>query len=162
MPSWTKRELVLQAFEEIGLASYVFDLEPEQLNSALRRLDAMMSGWSANGIRVGYPLPRNPSESDLDQDSNLPDWAVEAVYANLALRLAPSHGKTAAAELKALADSAYNNLVNQATLPTIERSLPHTMPRGAGTKPWRNFNNPFINKQPEQVDAGDDGPLTLE
>ena len=41
---WTKRQFVTQAFEEIGLASYVFDLTPEQLQSALRRLDAM--GWT--------------------------------------------------------------------------------------------------------------------
>ena len=29
---WTKREYVEQAFEEIGLASYVFDLTPEQFD----------------------------------------------------------------------------------------------------------------------------------
>ncbi len=160
--SWTKKELILQAFEEIGLASYVFDLEPEQLQSAGRRLDAMMAGWAANGIRVGYPLSRNTAEVDITADSNLPDWCIEAVYANLSVRLAPSHGKAVQAELKQLADASYNNLVNQATLPTIERVLPHTMPRGAGTKPWRNFNNPYLNKQPDQIDVGDDGPLILE
>ena len=160
--SWSKRDLILQAYEEIGLANHVFDLEPEQLESGRRKLDAMMAGWSANGVRVGYPLTRSPSEGDLDDDSNLPDWAVEAAYSNLAIRLAPAHGKVASAELKQLADGSYNNLVNQATLPTIERQLPHTMPRGGGNKPWRNYINPFINKQPEEIQAGDDGPLTLE
>ena len=46
---WTKRQFVAQAFEEIGLASYVFDLTPEQLQSALRRLDTMMAAWNALG-----------------------------------------------------------------------------------------------------------------
>ena len=54
---WTKRQFIEQAFEEIGLAAYVFDLTPEQLQSALRRLDAMMAGWNTNGIRIGWPMP---------------------------------------------------------------------------------------------------------
>ena len=32
--SWTKRQYIVDAFEEIGLASYVYDLQPEQLQSA--------------------------------------------------------------------------------------------------------------------------------
>ena len=36
--SWTKREFVNQALEEIGLASYVFDLQSEQMNSARIKL----------------------------------------------------------------------------------------------------------------------------
>ena len=30
--AYTKRDIVEQAFEEIGLASYVFDLQPQQLS----------------------------------------------------------------------------------------------------------------------------------
>mgnify|MGYP003525752305 CR=1 FL=1 len=55
---WTKRQFVTQAFEEIGLAAYVFDLTPEQLQSALRRLDSMMASWNAKGIRLGYQIGR--------------------------------------------------------------------------------------------------------
>ena len=55
---YKKRQFISAAFEEIGLASYVFDLQPEQLQSALRRLDAMMADWNAKGIRLGYPAPR--------------------------------------------------------------------------------------------------------
>ena len=54
--SWTKRQFINAALEEIGLASYVFDIQPEELESALRRLDAMMADWNAKGIRIGYPL----------------------------------------------------------------------------------------------------------
>ena len=39
---YSKRQFVAAAFEEIGLASYAFDLQPQQFESALRRLDAMM------------------------------------------------------------------------------------------------------------------------
>ena len=58
---WTKREFITQAFEEIGLAAYVFDLTPEQLNSALRRLDAMVGGWAAT--RLCHAMTRPCSSS---------------------------------------------------------------------------------------------------
>lgn len=161
--SWTKRQFIVQAFEEIGLAAYVFDLTPEQLDSALRRLDAMVAGWAANGIRISYPIPLSPQNSNLDADTNTPDWCNEAIYLGLALRLAPGFGKTVPPETRAFADMAYSNLLNQASIPTHERQLPQTMPRGQGTKPWRNFNNPFVYA-PDQsaVDAGSDGPIDLD
>lgn len=160
--SWTKREFITQAFEEIGLAAYVFDLTPEQLNSALRRMDAMVAGWNANGVRIGYPLPSSPGDSDLDTDSGVPDFCNEAIYLNLAVRLAPSFGKTLTQETKAAADLAYGNMANQVAFPTPERQMPQTLPRGQGTKPWRNFNNPFCNRPEDPVLAGSDGKIDLE
>lgn len=154
--SWTKRQLIEMAFEELGLANYVFDLTPEQLDSARRRLDSMMAGWNSNGIRVGYPIPASSTDGNIDDDSCVPDYANEAIYLNLAARIAPTVGKTLSQETKQFADMAYNNLMNQTSAPIIERQLPYTMPRGAGTKPWRNYNNPFINKTQEPVLAGSD------
>ena len=71
---YSKRQFVAAAFEEIGLASYVFDLQTEQLQSAMRRIDAMMADWNGKGIRLGYPLPGSPQDSDLDE--------LYRVYAN--------------------------------------------------------------------------------
>lgn len=159
---WTKRQFITQAFEEIGLAAYVFDLTPEQLDSALRRMDAMVAGWNANGVRIGYPLPVSPEDSDLDADSGVPDFANEAIYLNLAVRLAPGFGKTIAVETKVGADMAYSNMANQVAIPTHERQMPQTLPRGQGTKPWRNFNNPFVNAPQPAVDAGSDGQIDFE
>lgn len=159
---WTKRQHIEQAFEEIGLAAYVFDLTPQQLQSALRRMDAMIAGWNSNGVRIGYPLPSSPDLSDIDADSGVPDFANEAIYLNLAVRLGPSFGKTVAPETKVGADMAYNNMANQVAQPTIERQMPQTMPRGQGTKPWRNFNNPFVYAPTKDIDAGSDNHLTFE
>ena len=160
--SWTKRQFIAQAFEEIGLAAYVFDLTPEQLDSALRRMDSMVAGWNANGVRISYPLPSSPQNSDIDAESNVPDFANEAIYLGLACRLAPAFGKALSPETKMYADMAYNNMANQAAIPTPERLMPQTMPRGQGTKPWRNFNNPFVYAPAKDVDAGADSPIVLE
>lgn len=159
---WTKRQFVAQAFEEIGLASYVFDLTPEQLQSALRRLDAMVAGWNASGIRIGFPLPSSPDDSDLDTQTNVPDVANEAIYTNLAIRIAPMLGKAVSVETKAAADAAYSNLAQQCIAPTPERQLPNTMPRGQGTKPWRNTLNPFLNKPEDPLAAGTDNEIIFE
>jgi P22 tail accessory factor len=160
---WTKRQFVEQAFEEIGLAAYVFDLTPEQLQSALRRLDAMMAGWNANGIRIGWPIPSTPDASDLDVDTKVADVANEAIYLNLALRTAPGFGKVLSPDTKADADAAYSNLLNQTAAPTPERQFPNTLPRGAGTKPWRSFNsNQFVKTPDDPLLAGEDNKLNFD
>ena len=155
---YSKRQFVAAAFEEIGLASYVFDLQPEQLQAAMRRIDAMMADWNGKGIRLGYPLPNSPQDSDLDEPTLVPDWANEAIITNGAVRLAPGYGKVVMPETKAVAKDSYNTLLQRATMPP-EQQLPATMPAGAGNKPWRVYDNPFIRPPVDPVDAGPDGPL---
>jgi hypothetical protein len=155
---YSKRQFVAAAFEEIGLAAYSFDLQPQQFESALRRLDAMMASWNALGIRLGYPLPSSPQFSEIDAESEVPDSANEAIITNLAVKLAPSYGKQVMPETKATARETYNTLISRAVLP-MEQQLPGTMPSGAGNKPWRVYDNPFIRPPVDQVTVGPDGPL---
>lgn len=154
---YTKRQFINGAFEEIGLADYVFDLSPEQLQSALRRLDAMMMEWNAQGIRLGYPIASSPQDSDLDSDTFAPDSAWEAIITNLAIRIAPGYGKTVSPDTKISAKGAYNTLLQRATFP-LEKQLPETMPIGQGNKPWR-WDNPYVYPPANPVDAGPDGPI---
>lgn len=154
---YTKRQFVTAAFEEIGLADYVFDLQPEQLEGALLRLDAMIAEWNAQGVRLGYAMPSSPQNSDLDEQTNVPDSAWEAIIANLAVRIAPGYGKTVSPDTKAIAKNAYNVLLQRATFP-LEKQLPETMPIGQGNKPWR-WDNPYVYPPVDPVDAGPDGPI---
>lgn len=155
--SWTKRELIDEAFREIGLASYVFDLDPEERQTALRRLDTMMATWEVRGIRVGYNFPATPKASDLDDDSGLPDRASETVYLNLAVRIAPGFGRPVLPDTKTSARTGYDALLFAAAQPR-EQQLPDRLPRGAGNKPTR-INRPFFpqpDTSPMQVTAGGD------
>ena len=146
--SWTKREFVTQALEEIGLASYVFDLQPEQMNSARIKLDAMMAAWSAIGINVNYPLPSNLGDSDLDEDSGVMDAANEAIYLNLAIKLAPSYGKQLSVDTRISAKTAYDSLLAR-LVRKPEMRLPSSMPIGAGHKEFTG--NTFV--RPIQTNA---------
>jgi hypothetical protein len=157
---YTKRQFILAAFEEIGLASYTFDLQPEQLESARRLLDAMISDWNGKGIRLGYPIPSSPQDGSIDEETNVPDSAYEAIICSLGIRLAPSYGKQVMPMTMATAKQGYDTLLQRATFP-LEQQMPSTMPAGAGNKPWRVYDNPFLRPPVNPVQVGPDGPLEL-
>jgi hypothetical protein len=147
--SYTKRQFVSGAFEEIGLASNNFDLQPEDLQTALRRLDAMMAEWAGKGIYLGYPVPASPEDSDLDDESNAPYYANEAIITNLALRIAPSYGKQMQQDSRMIARQGYNTLMSRAATPP-QMQFPSSLPRGAGNKTYRSnseryFSTPIDN-----------------
>lgn len=148
---WTKRQLVNQAFDMIGLSSYEFDIQPNQLQAGLRQLDAMIATWYAMNIQIGYPLPTSPDDSDLDTDTQVPDAAIEAIYANLALRLAPTYGKMVTKEVKQAAKLGYQSLLRKAATPR-EMQFPDNFPRGSGNKSYREndefYNAPYGPYQP--------------
>ena len=152
---WTKRQFIAQAFEEIGLASYAFDLQPEQEMAALRRLDSMMAAWNAKRIRIGYIGSTSANGSDLDQDAGVPDSANEAIYTNLAIRIAGTVGKVPAPQLAATARETYDTLLAIAAQPR-ERRL-DWMVSGAGNKSITDQN--FIYSQTDPLMVGPDAPL---
>lgn len=160
--SWTKRQYIEGALTEIGLADYVFDLSPAELQSALRRLDSMMAQWEVRGIRVSYPSASTPSGSDIDAVTNVPEAANEAIITNLAKRLAPSYGKTVSQETLATARKAIADLTTfTARIP--EMQFPSTLPRGAGAKPWRGgFDDPFMPEPSSPLLAGPDSEIEFD
>ena len=141
--SWTKQQLITQAYEEIGYASYVYDLEPEQIQAALRRLDGMMATWTARGINLGYPIPSSPQNSSLDEETQIPDWATEAVYLNLAKLLCPTVGKESSLETRTAAKSAYRAVLQRCIKPN-KMNFPSTLPLGAGNKTHGSDSRRYI------------------
>lgn len=159
---WTKRQYINDALTELGLADYVFDLSPAELQSALRRLDSMMAQWEVRGIRVSYPSSSTPSGSDIDAVTSVPEAANTAIITNLAKLLAPSYGKTVSQETLATARKAIADLTTfTATIP--EMQFPDSLPRGAGAKPWRGgYEDPFFPKPSDPLTAGPDSELDFE
>lgn len=148
--SWTKKQIIEQAFEEIGLASYVFDLTADQLQSALLRLDLLVGSWLAKNIRISYPLPTSPQDSNIDQEIDVPIQFNEALVLNLAVRLAPSYGKTLAPETKANAKLMYDQLLVEAAAP-IEQQYVKTLPLGAGYKRTERVFVDYPNLDPVAI-----------
>lgn len=142
--SWNKRQFVHEAFSLLGLSNYTYNLQSEQLQTGLRLLDGMMGTWNGRGLSLGYPIPVSPEDSDLDEETNVPDRANEAIYLNLAIRIAPGFGKQVSPDIKQDARSAYRSLLSWSAMPR-EMSLPNTLPRGQGNKTW-NDEDRFITQ----------------
>ena len=159
--SWTKKQFIVQAFEEIGLASYVYDLQPEQLQSAARRLDVMMANWNGQGIRIGYPIATGPENIDIDTETNVPDSANQAIITNLSIQLAPAFGKVVSPETKRAAKDGYGVLAARGQAPGTKQ-MPKNMPRGAGHKSWRNSRYPFTPAPADPLKAGTDSIIEFD
>ena len=138
---WTKKQIIEQAFEEIGLASYVFDITADQLESALRRLDLMVASWQARNIQIGYPLPASPGNSNIDEEIQTSLNNNEALVLNLAVRLAPAYGKSVSPDTKATAKLLYDQLLIEAAMP-YEQQFVNTLPLGAG---YKRTDQVFVN-----------------
>ena len=154
--SYTIRQFVEAALEEIGQAAYIFDASPDQLLSAAKRYNAMLAEWNAKGIRLGATLYANPNDIDLDAASNVPDLANEAIITNLALRIAPMYGKSPMPDTKLTANRSYGTMLSTFSQP-MEMQLGE-MPAGAGNKPWR-YDDAFTPDASLPLTAGPDGPL---
>jgi hypothetical protein len=136
--SWTKRDLVVQAFDAIGLNVNRYQLQADDLESARRTLDAMMGMWDASGIKLGYTLPQSANGSDLDEESGLSQHSVLAVYSNLSILLADVFGKAVPNSLAITAKKAYDTLAIKAAQPG-QRQFPGNMPIGAGNRGHSHF-----------------------
>ena len=150
--SWTKRQFIVQAFDEVGLSSYVPNLTPSQYQSALRKLDTLMAYWETKAIEFGYPFTDDPEDSDLDTETNAPRMANQAIYENLALVIAPPFGKTLSIDTKSAAKSSLESLMGLYNKP-ISKQPPTTLPKGQGYKYWRWSRDPFMDEQ-EETESG--------
>lgn len=149
-----KRGIVQLAFEECGQAGYEFELSPEEYDSALRRMNAMLAEWlSGYGIDLGYNFPPPGTNGNPEDESGIPAGTVAVVSSYLARRIAPSIGKTMGAEATiALANSFALLRSTYAVIPVME--LGRQTPRGAGNRrAWAGtpfFTTPITSDEPAQ------------
>lgn len=125
----TKRVAIEMAFEVMNLAGYEFDASPEEQFSMLRSLDVMMAEWAGPGrnIAIGYNAPAIVGQGNFEDPIGVPDWTLDGVATALALRRAPTIGKTMSPE----ANRAYRrsmDSINAAFAKKVERSLPRSTP----------------------------------
>lgn len=151
---YTKGQLVQEAFTEIGLAAYDFDLTSDEVQTAIRRLDAMAANWEGRGWTFGYNLPSEFDGSDPSNPSGIADTDALLFALNLAVAIAPAYGKTPSIETKVAARQAIENIRSRFVKPA-EVQYRNTMPRGAGNRRgWVAVQNfyPVPDTGPVSVD----------
>lgn len=134
--STIKRQLVDAMFNEVALNGWELDITPEEKDTALKRLDALMWELLGRGMDLGYNFPDGVGQGNLADSLGCPDQAFNGLAILGARKLCPTMGKKLSQESReALSDgmkavrSASNGFV-----PTV--SLPKGTPLGSGNKPW--------------------------
>jgi hypothetical protein len=158
---WTKRQLVEAALSELGVFGNGFTVTPEQYTRGLTAMDTLIATWEGDGVVLGYRLPAGPDDSDPDDDSGIPDGAAMTVYTSVALRLAASYGKQVSSTTLQAANSGYGLLLRAAS--TIPRQqYPSTLPRGAGTKPFRTLRPFYPRPTDDPIGTAEGGDLNFK
>ena len=109
-----KRALVADAFAEIALAGYTFDMTPDELQTGLNRVEQMIGDWALLGLLFGYNL--KGTGADLDDDAfTAPDAETipyhGLIVSNAAVAIAGGFGKQVAPSTLADARRKYRNFL---------------------------------------------------
>lgn len=137
----TKRELINQAFEEIGLGTYAYNMRAEDYQSALKRLNALLAEWGATGAITG-----GDETGNLDADSDVPLNAERGVICALACDVAPSFGKQPMPQTVSNARQGRILMIRTNTVIPTKEVNHASVPAGAGYKTPRA---PFLYPEAE-------------
>jgi hypothetical protein len=139
-----KADYIQGAYEQLRIWGLTSSVTPVESELALKRLNGLLLHWENQGIYLGW----NIGADDVNDESGLPDWAQEAVFTNLAIKLMPVFGKTASREQAQEAAETYEAI----TLKCYDNmEYPDTMPVGAGNQRYgyssRRF---FVEEDPDR------------
>lgn len=119
----TANQLISSAFSLALSNSADIPLEADEIADGILQLNHMMASWN---LPLGYTVIFHASDS-----VSVPDYAIDAMINNLAVRLAPGFGQVVAPDLRENARQSKKDLMKIAIV--IGRSsLPKTLPQGTG------------------------------
>lgn len=135
--AWTKGDIIAEAFAEIGLGAYAYSLQPEDKQTALRRMNLMLAEWEADGIDVGYTVVDTPDDDTFSDDSEINTDAIRAVICSLAVEIAPNYGKTVSRNTASTAKRGKAKALRSSVTPPARKIDYTAVPLGAGHKARR-------------------------
>lgn len=114
----TVAKVVGRALRLIQVVDARQPVRASDMETAIEALNAMIRRWEADGISLGWMPNDNPSEEVL-----VPDEAVQAVAANLAVVLAPEYGVAVSAVVAQMASAGMNDLMRDQAVATPIRPI---------------------------------------
>lgn len=129
--SITTAELIRDALTLINVLGVGESAEPEHSEHAIRKLNAVLADWEADGVNLQY-YPQTMDE--LGAACPIPDDAILAVTYYLAFALAPNYGKIVSQEMTALGGSYYARLTRQSVVTKMQPADMSDMPVGEGQR----------------------------
>ena len=122
----TIREVVEDAFEEIGVKKAEVSLTDDELQSGIRRCNDLLVSWDSIGYIIGYRPVFNATDQLFVEPS-----VIRAIKSNLAIELAPSYQKTLTTALVGKASDSLNLLLNN-NIYIGQVAYPDSLPMGSG------------------------------
>lgn len=127
--STSNAELIRDALTLINVLGVGEAAEPEHSEFALRKLNALLADWEADGVNLQY-YPQTMDE--LGADCPITDDSVLAVTYYLAFALAPSYGKQVDPKMLALGSQYYGRLTRDSVKAQMQPSDLSNLPVGEG------------------------------
>ncbi len=127
--STTNAELIRDALTLINVIGVGEAVEPEHSEFALRKQNALLADWEADGVNLQY-YPQTMDE--LGAACPIPDDAILAVTYYLAFALAPSYGKEVDPKMLALGASYYDRLTREGVKAKMRPADLSNLPVGEG------------------------------
>lgn len=132
----SKRQLVEAMFNEVALNGWELDITPEEKDTALKRIDALMWELLGRGIMLGYNFPDDMGQGNLADPLGCPNQAFNALAILGGRRIAPSMGKKISQESREALNDAMKALRSVALNYVPHVRMPTGTPLGSGFKPW--------------------------
>lgn len=101
--------IIRDALGLIGVIAEVQNATPEQTDIGLRVLNEMLDDWRARGVDLEFS-----PQSEVSDETPIPDEAIVAVKYGLAVMLAPYFEQQVSPLIIAVASSAYNRILRDA------------------------------------------------
>ena len=141
MPSFTKGEIINDAFSQLRISGITVNATPTDISLAVGRLDDMMSEYYGRNVCLNYQFEESPlptTEHGVDRQHHL------MMASNLAVKLLQDFGKDAPVSLIGTARSTYDTSSSVSAVNKMrEVQYPSRMPRGSGIRRfnrWRRYH----------------------
>lgn len=151
----TKGDIVRQAFQHLRISGLTNKARNEDTQLALQTLESMLLAWTNKGLNLSWNKSPDFVDPDPQEDSGISDADYEAIYVNLAVKLAPAFGKPTT-QLDSFARELYAGLFST-ELPTQQNNT--YMPLGSGNR--RGACAPVYQQANEPIDVENDGNITI-
>lgn len=120
-------ELITDALGLLGVVGETETMSAEQGAHGLRTLNQIMADWEQDGVDLQYF-----AQTELADDTPVPDHAILAAKYYLAIALAPFYAARVPPEFLALADKYYTRLRRDAVKANVRPTDLTRLPAGQG------------------------------
>ena len=151
----TKGDIAAQAFQHLRISGLTNEATPRDTQLALQTLESMLLAWTNKGLNLSWNKSDDFTNPEPQEDSGISDADYEAIYVNLAVKLAPAFGKPPT-QLDSFARELYSGLFST-VLPTQQNN--QYMPLGSGSR--HGAYAPAYQEGNEPIDVENDGNITI-